>query len=156
MSSFSVNLVKWAEQAGEKASLVIKDVIVDITRRVDEKSPVGKREIWAANIKRAARGLPPLPKGYVGGHFRANWQLGVDSRPTEEILGTDFAAALSRNENSVPDDAMGHTYFLTNNCAYAMELERGHSSVQAPIGIVGITILEWQGIVRHNAQRARG
>ena len=153
--SFSINLAKWAERAGEKADLVIKDVIIDVARRIDEKSPVGKREIWASNIERKTRGLPPLPKDYKGGHFRANWQLGVNTRPENEIDTTDFSGTVNQNIGRLPAQCMGNVFYLTNNVPYAMRLENGHST-QAPIGIVGITILEWQGIVRRNAQRARG
>lgn len=149
--AFSINLAEWAKKAEGKANLVVKSVIVDIARRVDEKSPVGKREIWAVNIDRAAKGLPPVPKDYKGGHFRANWQLGIDARPTEEIQGIDYAGSLSRNEGALPDMALGKTFYLTNNVPYAIALENGHST-QAPLGIVGITILEWQGVVRRNVR----
>lgn len=153
MSSFSINLAKWAEQAEGKANLVVKSVLFDIAARVDEKSPVGKREIWAANIERASRGLPPLPKNYKGGHFRANWQMGVDTRPTEEIAGIDYESALGRNQGAIPPWTLGKTFFLTNNAPYAVALENGHST-QAPLGIVGITVLEWQAIVSKNARGA--
>lgn len=153
MAEFSIDLSKWVEGAEEKANLVVKSIIVDLMRNIDMRSPVGKREIWEVNIARASRGLPPTPKGYLGGHFRANWQLGVDTVPTGEINGIDPTGALTLSAaiGAIPDDVIGHRYHYVNNTPYALPLENGHST-QAPLGMVGLSILEWQGIVRYRAR----
>ena len=153
MSSLSISLTEWVAQAGDKANLVVKSIIIDLTRRIDEKSPVGKKELWAANVERASRGLAALPAGYIGGRFRGNWQLGVDApvSGTLDTVDSDGSSTLSAAMSAIPAETIGHTFYYTNNLPYALRLENGHSR-QAPIGIVGLSILEWQGIVRRNAR----
>lgn len=152
--TFSIDLADWVDKvATPKADAVVRAALFDIFNRVNKRSPVGQPELWADNITRASKGKPPLPKGYLGGHFRANWQLGVSSPPTSEIDGVDPSGqrAVSNAMAKVPAKAMGGDYFYVNNAPYAEALENGHSRKQAPLGVVGVTVLEWNQIVRKAA-----
>lgn len=137
--SFALDLQRFAEKVGDKADDAVGAVVVGIARRLDERSPVGDAAYWVS----------PPPKGYVGGHFRANWQLSIDTPVANEIPGVDpdGSEALGRIVAAVPDEASGLVYYLQNNAPYARRLEDGWSR-QAPTGLVGITVIEFQAIVR--------
>ena len=137
--SFALDLQKFAEKTGEKADAAIGNIVIRVAAELDRRSPVGDATYWKN----------PPPKGYIGGHFRGNWQLGVDSRPVAEIrridpTGEETQAAIRAE---VPDEAAGRIYWLANNAPYAMRLEEGHSR-QAPSGLVGLTAVMFQQIVR--------
>ena len=136
--SFALDLQRFAEKTKEKAHDAVGAIVVNIARRIDERSPVGDARYW----------VNPPPAGYVGGHFRANWQLGVEVRPAGEIAGVDPSgeATQSRIVAAIPEDAAGRVFFLTNNAPYARRLEEGWSR-QAPQGMVGLTVVEFQQIV---------
>ena len=57
-------------------------------------SPVGDADRW--------KHPEAKPEGYVGGHFRANWQLGIDTIPTGMIEGTEYKGALEREQSKIP------------------------------------------------------
>lgn len=136
--SFALDLQRFAEKAKEKADEAVGAIVVNIARRIDERSPVGDARYW----------ISPPPAGYIGGHFRANWQLGVEVRPAGEIAGVDPSgeATQGRIIAAVPDEAAGHVFYLVNNAPYARRLEEGWSR-QAPQGMVGLTVVEFQSIV---------
>lgn len=136
--SFALDIQRFAEKAKEKADEAVGAIVVNIARRIDERSPVGDARYW----------ISPPPAGYIGGHFRANWQLGVEVRPAGEIAGVDPSgeATQGRIIAAVPDEAAGHVFYLVNNAPYARRLEEGWSR-QAPQGMVGLTVVEFQSIV---------
>jgi hypothetical protein len=137
--SFTLDLQKFAEKAGAKADAAVGRIVVRVAKELDKRSPVGDATYWKH----------PAPKGYVGGHFRANWQLGVDDIPGGEIAAVDptGSATLGRIIASVPDKASGKLYTLVNNVPYALRIEDGHSSHQAPAGLVGLTAIMFRKIV---------
>ncbi|WP_371233615.1 hypothetical protein ACAW63_10920 [Pseudomonas sp. QE6] len=92
------------------------------------------------------------PAGYVGGHFRRNWQFGIDSPPTGEIEGVDPSGmdTLSAVRLGAKGLEIGQTAYLVNNTPYSIPLEYGHSK-QAPHGIVRITVLLFDRIVLEEA-----
>lgn len=137
MSTFSLQLKEFEDKAKARADEIVGRVTVTIAQRLDERSPVGNPTLWKH----------PAPKGYVGGRFRGNWQLGVDQIPSGETGRIDPSGmeTISAIVGSVPQQAAGHIYYLTNNVPYAQEIEDGHST-QAPTGLVALTALEFQGI----------
>ncbi|MFM9829732.1 MAG: hypothetical protein ACKVOB_13485 [Sphingomonas sp.] len=136
MTSFALQLAQFAEKVGEDADQVVGGVVIELARVIDERSPVGDAKFWKSSP----------PKGYVGGHFRANWQLAIGSIPKGEVVGINFGAALAENVARIPTEAAGPTYYLANNVPYAQRLEDGWSR-QAPVGLVGRTVIEFQDIV---------
>lgn len=85
------------------------------------------------------------PEGYVGGRFKNNWYVGLDSQPTET---NDIPDASGQGSNSrglavleVFRVGQVNSIYFTNNLRYAQALENGHSN-QAPGGMVGLTALD--------------
>ncbi|MDR9978293.1 hypothetical protein [Enterobacter hormaechei] len=85
------------------------------------------------------------PDGYVGGRFKNNWYVGLDSQPTET---NDTPDASGKGSNSrglavleVFRVGQVNSIYFTNNLPYAQALENGHSN-QAPGGMVGLTALD--------------
>ncbi|MCU2425837.1 hypothetical protein N8Q68_15585 [Enterobacter hormaechei subsp. hoffmannii] len=85
------------------------------------------------------------PEGYVGGRFKNNWYVGLDSQPTATNDTPDASGQGSNSRGLAVLEVfrvgqMNSIYF-TNNLPYAQALENGHSN-QAPGGMVGLTALD--------------
>lgn len=120
----------------EQAALFQKRVAFEVFRRVILKSPVGNPSLWA--------NPGAAPPGYVGGRFRANWQIDtrLNDDSTEDVDpggGATIAAGLSNIETQRIQPY--GTIWIFNNVPYARRLEEGWSS-QAPSGVVGVTLTE--------------
>ena len=137
--SFALDLQRFAEKCKDKADDAVGNIVARVAVELDKRSPVGDATYWKH----------PPPRGYIGGHFRANWQLGVGSIPAGVIPGADRSgvATVGRIIAAIPDQASGKVYFLTNNTPYAQRLEHGWSR-QAPAGVVGLTVTMFSQIVR--------
>lgn len=142
--SFALDLQRFAEKAKDKADDLVGGVVVRIAQELDRRSPVGDATYWKH----------PAPAGYIGGHFRANWQLGVNVRPMNELPGVDTTGtvALPRILAAIPDEAAGKVYWIANNVPYASRIESGWSR-QAPQGLVGITVTKFQDWVNEEARK---
>lgn len=138
MGTFALDLAKFADKVKGRADDVVGDVVVQIAQAVDRRSPVGDATYWKS----------PAPKGYVGGRFRGNWQLGVDIRPAGETGRIDPTGADTQGEilARIPTEAAGPVYYLLNNVDYAQRIEEGWSR-QAPQGLVGLTAIEFPQMV---------
>lgn len=141
--TFELSLKAFAEKAGARADDCVGELITYIAASVDERSPVGDAKYWKN----------PPPKGYVGGRFRANWNLGIgapDLSTTQKTDrsakggegGTTTAAIISK----IPEKAAGNVYYLSNSLPYASRLEHGWSK-QAPTGVLGLTVREFTKFV---------
>lgn len=121
---------------------VTQIVLFKIGDKLVEYSPVGNPMLWKRHY---------WPPGYNPGHFRNNWQLGVDEAPAGVISGEDPSgeASMARMHSAVPRWPVGHNYYFTNNLPYARRLETGTHSVQVPPqGMVGRVSMEFPQIVR--------
>lgn len=136
--TFALDLKKFAEKAGKRADAVVGEIVTNIVATVDDRSPVGDAKYWKS----------PPPAGYVGGRFRGNWQLAIGSLPggTLARVDPDGRATVTANLGEIPEQASGKVYYLANNLPYSIRLEHGWSR-QAPQGIVGRTVAEFQGAV---------
>jgi hypothetical protein len=133
--TFALDLQRFAEKCADKADDAVANIVARVATELDKRSPVGDATYW----------ISPPPKGYVGGHFRANWQLGVGSVPVGEKPGV--TPALGTIIAEIPEEASGKVYWLANNVPYADRIEHGWSR-QAPTGLVGLTATMFQQIVR--------
>lgn len=135
--TFVVDLQRFAEKAKHRADEVVGITVTRIAAELDYRSPVGDATYW----------ISKPPPGYVGGRFRANWQLGIDTVPVGERpaldqspknpdIGGETTQAITA---SIPDSAAGHIFYLSNNVPYAQRIENGWSHRQAPQGLVGLT-----------------
>lgn len=154
---FRLDIRAFVNKTKEKQHQIVRKILMDISTRLVERSPVGNPELWAINRNRGGRKLR-MPAGYVGGRFRANWQYatigaGVPSLPIEDIdpAGTK---TLSRIFSQIGSDPAGQVHVLVNNLPYAVPLENGWSK-QAPAGMVGLTLIEFEGLVNSAASEVR-
>ena len=136
--SFSADLSKFChKEAPESLSKIVRGVVIEIADRVITRSPVGDATKWQQPGS--------APAGYVGGHFRHNWQYGFGSAPSTELGGTENDAK-ARIESQASRESGQH--WIVNNTPYAERLELGWSGQALPQGIVGLTELEFPEIVR--------
>lgn len=133
--SFALDLAKFAEKVKEKANDAVGLIVLNVVQEIDKRSPVGDASYW----------ITPAPKGYVGGRFRGNWQLGVDVLLTGETgrIDTRGGVTVSAALAAIPEDAAGRVFYYVNNTPYAQRIEDGWSR-QAPEGVVGLTVIGWQ------------
>jgi len=113
----------------EQALLFQKRIALEVFRRIVLKSPVGNPSLWA--------NPGSAPPGYVGGRFRANWQIDV-SLNTSQRDSTDIPVP---NPAAIAAAKPFGTIWIFNNVPYAQRLETGWSS-QAPSGVVAVTLAE--------------
>jgi len=149
--SFLLDIKKFVVNVHNKSDAVVRRTVVGLANSIIMRSPVGLPEGGGEG------GVPPWkskpPKGYSGGHFRANWQLGINSLPPGEIEGLDKTGepTKARIQAGIPAKSAGKVYYIANNLDYAQVLENGrtdHSgSHQAPHGMVGLACVEFGGIV---------
>lgn len=144
--SFAVQLEEFAKKVGKRADDLVGNVIVECARRLDERSPVGDATYWKN----------PAPKGYVGGRFRGNWQLGINLIPSGETgrIDPNGSETLGTITASIPQSPAGTIAYLTNNAPYAQRIEDGWSR-QAPTGLVGITEMEGPQIAAQAVDQLR-
>lgn len=136
--TFALDLQKFASKVGEQADQVVGEIVIGVARELDMRSPVGDATYWTH----------PAPAGYVGGRFRANWQLGVNVKASGTVQANDTngTIALPAIIAGLPEEAAGNVFYLSNNLPYAQRIEDGWSR-QAPQGLVGLTAIKFQQIV---------
>jgi hypothetical protein len=145
-STFAIDVKQFGAKTIAKARLVRRVVGLDVFGRIVRRTPVGNPDLWKS--KRA-------PPGYVGGRLRGNWQASVGS-PAEGELDLRGEGAVQMEVGGVmaawPDDG---SVFLTNNLPYAEAIEMGHSRLQAPAGMVRVTLTEYPGIVEKRTREVK-
>lgn len=142
MASFSTDIAAFAKKTSQMIDASVREVVMELASEVNLRSPVGDKERWAVNVSRATRGLPAVPAGYLGGHFRANNQYHFGSAPEGEIDvmdkdGNKTIAAIRSGVYSSPAEGV---HYIANNVPYAIALENGHSK-QAPMGIYKLSMM---------------
>jgi len=128
--SFELDINAFCEKVKGNADKVVRATVISMARSIMERSPIGNPSLW----------MHPAPPGYVGGTFRANWQLGVNEAPKEEIQGTDAEGerTLRKIMSGIPKEAAGNIFYLVNNLPYAWPIENGHSTKQAPKALLAL------------------
>ncbi len=92
-------------------------------------------------------------KGYVGGRFRANWNVTVNS---PDYTTTESTSATRANEevNKVLDALpVGGIYMLSNGLPYGYRLEYEAWSKQAPAGFIRISALRINEFVQETIKK---
>lgn len=95
------------------------------------------------------------PAGYTGGSFRRNWQLTIGSRAAGQKEGVDPSGriAIADAQAAISTFKAGPAIFITNNLVYGPRLEMGYST-QAPAGVVRVTLVEFDAVVKNAVSRA--
>lgn len=143
--SFSVDLKRFEGKATGDMRNIIRRVVIDVFSRVILKTPVGQPEIWA-NPNSA-------PRGYVGGNARGSWQFTVDYPAMTDNNRIDSSGTQAIGETTAKAsawDCQGAAY-LVNLAPYIRRLEYGWSHVQAPNGMVRVTLSEFPYIVEQES-----
>lgn len=130
--SFRLEIAEFAKQAGENADVAVRKIMLGIWGRLIEKSPVDTGRFWA------------------------NWQYSVNAKATGTIEGnwTSENRAPPPKPPQIAAGAFGKVHIICNNLPYSQRLENGYSK-QAPIGMVGLTLMEFNAIVSKAAREAR-
>lgn len=173
---FRVDLRQRIADAKENLHSVARKVVLDVGTRLVERSPVGNKELWAINdlvhlqretyqVFRESQGKKRVsertlkkkfkskgPAGYVGGRFRANWQLAENAVAIGELYDENASNYPNRQQvvdamdANITNNPAGKVFYFSNNLPYAQRLEDGWSS-QAPEGMVALTTVEFGSIV---------
>jgi hypothetical protein len=125
---FAAELSRFGSKIDADALTLKRAVSLQLLRGVVLGTPVGNPDLWQR----------PAPKGYVGGHARASWQVTHGAPAASEVEGTDASgnATLSAGSQEIADADLERTTWITSNLPYIGPLEfEGHSS-QAPEGWV--------------------
>lgn len=93
-------------------------------------------------------------QGYVGGRLRANWfvTIGTTSTATTDQVDPSGAQAIAAAQAALSSFKAGSDIYIVNNLPYAVPIEYGHSTKQAPAGVVRVTLAEVDAIVNKAAQ----
>jgi hypothetical protein len=147
--TFALDLRELVGLLGDELDTIATETVIAIGTNIVNRSPVGDPSNWK-NPKSA-------PPGYTGGHFRVNWQYGYNSLPPGQISGIDAGGqtTIDRLTAGVKSSDPAGVHYLANNLPYAVALEYGHSQVQAPHGMVGLCIVDFQGWAEEATRRAR-
>ncbi len=140
MATFSAQINAWIQKTKDDADKIVRYALQTLDSRLVQRSPVGDASYWQR----------PAPKGYTGGRFRGNWQMSMGTAATgaKDVIDKDGSATLAAHASVTSTAKAGEVYYLVNNLPYAKRIEEGWSR-QAPVGLVAITVVEWNNIVEN-------
>lgn len=123
MSTFSLDIGKFARKFGIQGNAVGRKIVFDIQKDTMLASPVDT------------------------GALRSNWFVGLNSRPATvaPTLSDNGASAKTGAAIALKPFAWGDTVYMVNNLPYAHKIEfEGWSHTQAPQGMLRITVARYQ------------
>lgn len=131
-NSFSLNISKWAAQTTSDIALTVRKTSLDMFGRIIMRSPVDT------------------------GRFRNNWYatIGRPANTTTDAVSKSGEASFERLASAVSEYKLGDTIWMSNSLPYAWKLETGWSK-QAPAGMVGITVQEFQALFDRAAKSTK-
>jgi hypothetical protein len=141
-NNFTFQVNRLTDKARAAMNFVVRETILDLSLAVVNRSPVGDPALWSR----------PATAGYVGGKFRGNWQYSENTAPTGTLPTIDSTygtsnASYARISSKLASSVIGKVHYVVNNLPYSRKLEYGWST-QAPTGVVGVTIAEFNSRVR--------
>lgn len=149
MGTFAADIRAWVDKTKDDADKVVRYALTTLDSRLVQRSPVGDAKYWQR----------PAPKGYTGGRFRGNWQMTAGSPATgpKDLIDKDGSATIAAHASVTSVARAGEIYYLVNNLPYSKRIEEGWSR-QAPVGLVALTVVEWNNIVENavNGVKAGG
>lgn len=137
--SFADDLRKFADATNRTMADVLEGVVLELSTRMVMRSPVDT------------------------GKFRGNWQIGdggpdtrVDSTFDRQALGSAPSHdSFDRWQDQLEGVLPGTIIYITNSLPYAARLEYGYSKLQAPAGMVRVTLTEYASIINTVLYQAR-
>lgn len=130
---FSVAISDFVKDTKKDLESGIKEAEIELFSRVILRTPVGNPDFWAS----------PPPKNYVGGRLRGNW--GVNQ--SIDNIDASGSETLQNMQLGVNAEELGGVLTFVNNLPYAEVIEYGRSK-QAPEGMVRVSVLEFDGILK--------
>lgn len=141
--SFSDDLNKFTAKTSGRLENIARSIVSKLGQALVFRSPVGDAKYW----KR------PAPAGYVGGHFRANWQYSFGSPMSGEVDSVSKQASLDSIKKVKSSPAFG-VHYVVNNTPYSIRIENGWAR-QAPNGVLKLTVMNFNNFLRESASEAR-
>ena len=134
MANFDFSRLRDLERiVGDRMDQVVRGTLLDLSRRIVLRTPVGNPSLWAS----------APPEGYTGGQAKGNWQASIGSPKTGTTSTIDKSgAATLASINGKTQNAPGNVWYLTNNLPYVSTALEYGSSTQAPTGMVRISLRE--------------
>ena len=134
MANFDFGRLRDLERiVGDRMDQVVRGTLLDLSRRIVLRTPVGNPSLWAS--------APPA--GYTGGQAKGNWQASIGSPETGTTSTIDKSgSATLASINGKTQNAPGNVWYLTNNLPYVSTALEYGSSTQAPTGMVRISLRE--------------
>jgi hypothetical protein len=132
MATFALDLERFQAKVSENAKGTIKKIILEMFSRVVKRTPVDT------------------------GAAQNSWEIGINAIPGghEVILGGEFGqvsqAQINKALASLAEFQIGDVAYIVSNIEYIGFLEEGKpgpGSIDAPHGMVKITVREFQTIV---------
>jgi hypothetical protein len=121
--------------AGDRMDQVVRGTLLDLSRRIVLRTPVGNPSLWQG----------PPPPGYTGGQARGNWQASIGSPASGTTEATDKSGtATIAGIAGKTQQAPGNVWYLANNLKYISRLEFDSWSTQANEGMVRVSLAELQ------------
>jgi hypothetical protein len=138
-SKFELDLSRFAKKVGGdggRMDTVIRKIGLELFSRLVLRSPVGNPDRWKHPVK-----------GYVGGRFRANWQvsIGLPAAHALDLTDRSGSATITKGAAVIANVRADRMLFFVNALPYGRRLEYGWSG-QAPAGMVRVTIAEFNAI----------
>ena len=136
MANFDFSRLRDLERiVGDRMDKVVRGTLLDLSRRVVQRTPVGNPSLWAS--------APPA--GYTGGQAKGNWQASIGSPNTGTTATIDKSgSATLASINGKTQSAPGNVWYLANNLPYIGRLEFDAWSTQASEGMVRVSLAELQ------------
>lgn len=131
--SFSKDLKTFAINFGDVEEKVFRGTSIAMTKSIVERTPVDT------------------------GRARGNWFPTLGTPSTKVTESEDYPsddAIVGRAVQKLGSHKLGQSFYLTNNLPYIQKLENG-SSTQAPVGMVEVTVNEFQREVGKQANKHR-
>lgn len=115
---------RWRDKVERRMETAVRKIAIDVFTRVILRTPV------------------------LSGRARGNWQVAIGNLPTGtlELDDKDGSITIGKVEAETLGLKAGESIYLVNNLPYIYRLETGYSD-QAPAGMVGITVQEFEPLV---------
>ena len=129
----------------------IADQIRTIASRSNKKTETVVRE----TIFRLGQSIILMTPADTG-RAKANWLHGIGSYTQQQLETMDNSGSVSINALSqgVGNIDIGQDFYFTNSLPYAKKLEDG-SSLQAPVGMVRVSVEALPMVLEQEIQRAK-
>jgi len=151
--SFSGDVSKWTKETKRQHRNIVSTVFIRLATRIISRTPIGDKSLWSS-IPDGMNVLEFSPN-YKPGSLVNNWQAGIGKG--DNVLPVNppnvTAANALGSVKIIAKQAPGKVAFLANPMSYARRIEYGYST-QAPQGMVRLTVLEFQSIVKEAVRNA--